>query len=451
MELSKIRSWDGIEAIQDEVVYEVPEWPWIGSTLVFGRDPLSFLQTLAARAKVSRFHLGRLPVYLLNDVELIGDVLKSKIGEFEKSQFADELRQIIGNGLVTSDGEAWLKHRKIISPVMQRKQLEGYIPAIASAAHRYAAGLREGQRNMHDDMMTLALEIIGDVLFKANMGGCAHSVSKSLEAVTTHFHTLALGWQRILPRRLPTRARRRYRQESATLEMVVTGIIESYKRNPKAGATLLQVLLDAQQRGEIAPRQIIDEALTMFLAGHETTALAVSYALYLVAGDDCVQERLRVEVDPLGDGPLTIEDLARLPYTQAVINEAMRLYPPIWSIIRRTTKPCRLGSLALKPGDHLMIAQWTLSRNAQWFPEPEQFKPERWLDGEAPPRFAYIPFGAGMRKCIGDHFAMFEATVMLAELMRRASFARVDDVPLRLVPSVTLRPKDGIRLRVMPR
>lgn len=440
-----------VSGLTDGEIHVVRGLPVFGSAFWFGRDPLSFLEHLSQQATVSRFQLGKLPVYLIHDPELIGEGLKSKSGQFEKSEFADELRQVVGNGLVTSDGEAWQKHRKIMSPVMQRKQLESYIPAISSTASKYASQLTTGQHDVHEYIMTLALEIISDVLFKAKIGDSAHAVSQSLESVTTHFHTLALGWQRILPRWLPTHARRSYKKEGAKIETVVSDIIEAQKAKPGNSAKLLRVLLEAQTQGNISQLQVLDEALTMFLAGHETTALALSFTLYLLAGDIDVQQRLQQEVDSLEDRPLTLEDVSRLPYAQAVINESMRIYPPIWSIIRRTTASTRLGGLNLERGDHVMIAQWSLSRDPQWFPEPERFRPERWLGDAKPPRFAFIPFGGGGRKCIGDHFAMLEATLILAELVRHASFSRTKDFKLELVPSVTLRPKHGIDLQVQPR
>lgn len=430
---------------QPKATTELPVW---GSAFKFGRDPLNFLLGLALEAPISHFHLGKMPVYLVQHPELIGEVLRSKSDVFEKSDFADELRQIVGNGLVTSQGDEWLKHRKIVSPVMQKRQLEHYTPLMAGISRQHTKNIRAGLRNVHDDIMSLAMQIITDTLFKTDAHVCPHAVSHSLEQALTHFHTLALGWQRILPKSLPTRARREYRKVGRVLDEIVSSMLGAHEADPAGQSPLFNVLLEAHREGKISRRQIIDEALTMFLAGHETTALAVSYALYLIAGDDNIQQRLFAEVDALGDRLLTSEDMDNLKLTTAVINESLRLYPPIWSIIRRTTQPYRLGSIDLKPGDHLMISQWTLSREPSWFPEPERFNPDRWLQGHQPPRFAFIPFGAGGRKCIGDQFAMIEATLMLAEFVRHARFTRSDNHPLELIPSVTLRPKHGVWLNV---
>ncbi|MBI3773275.1 MAG: cytochrome P450 [Gammaproteobacteria bacterium] len=424
------------------------EIPVFGSAFKFGRDPLNFLLGLALESPITHFHLGKMPVYLLQHPELIGEVLRSKSDVFEKSDFADELRQIIGNGLVTSQGDEWLKHRKIVSPVIQKRQLEHYTPLMAGISRQHAKNINAGLRNVHDDIMSLAMQIITDTLFKTDAHVCPHTVSHSLEQALTHFHTLALGWQRILPKSLPTHARREYKKVSLVLDKIVSSMLDAYEANPEGQSPLFNVLLKAHREGNISRRQIIDEALTMFLAGHETTALAVSYALYLIASDDNIQQRLFAEVNALGDRLLTSEDMDNLKLTTAVINESLRLYPPIWSIIRRTTQPYRLGSIDLKPGDHLMISQWTLSREPSWFPEPDRFNPDRWLQDKQPPRFAFIPFGAGGRKCIGDQFAMIEATLMLAEFVRHAHFSRSSNHPLELVPSVTLRPKRGVWLNV---
>lgn len=429
----------------------VKELPVLGSALTFGRDPLNFLLRLALEAPISHFHLGKMPVYLIQHPDLIGEVLRSKSDAFEKSDFADELRGIIGNGLVTCQGDEWLKHRKIISPVMQKRQLDHYTPSMAAISRQHGALLNEGLRNVHDDVLCLAMQIIGDTLFKTDAHVCPHAVSHALEEALTHFHTLALGWQQILPKYLPTRARREFRKVSAVLDGIVTSMLDAYEANPDGQSPLFSVLLDAHRDGKISRRQIIDEALTLFLAGHETTALAVSYALYLLADSPEIQERVFSEVSHLGDRLLTAEDMDQLKVTTAVINESLRLYPPIWSIIRRTTQPYTLGKLELKAGDHLMISQWTLSREPSWFPEPERFNPDRWLQGTQPPRFAFIPFGAGGRKCIGDQFAMIEATLMLAEFVRHARFTRSDKHALELVPSVTLRPKKGVWLNVSQR
>lgn len=422
--------------------------PLLGSALAFGKDPLSFLEGLSNDFDVAKFRLGKLKMHLVNDPALIGELLRSKDGSYSKSDFADELRQIIGNGLVTSEGDDWLKHRKIISPVMQRKHLDTYAPAITKLAQHYSYQLKDGEQDIHEHMMTLTLEIIADTLFKAETSGCAHAVSQSLEQATTHFHTIAMSWQRLLPKKLPTLARRQYKKESQYLDQVVSGMVTSYQDSPRDGATLLKILTEAKQRNEISQRQICDEALTMFLAGHETTALALSYTLYLLAGDTQAQQRLQQEVDKLGDKSLDASDMEQLTFCQACINEAMRIYPPIWSIIRKATRTTRLGHHEFKKDDHLMVSQWTLSRNPEWFPEPELFKPQRWLDASVPPRFSFIPFGAGGRKCIGDQFAMLEATLVLAETIRRAEFKRCENFSLKLVPSVTLRPKQGIRLNI---
>jgi cytochrome P450 len=429
----------------------VNEFPVIGSALAFGRDPLKFLLGLALETPISHFHLGKMPVYLIHHPELIGEVLRSKSDAFEKSDFADELRQIIGNGLVTCQGDEWLKNRKIVSPVMQKRQLDNYIPLMADISRQHAGRINPGLRNVHDDILCLAMQIITDTLLKTDAHVCPHAVGHALEQALTHFHTLALGWQQILPKSLPTRARREFKRVSAVLDEIVSSMLDAYEANPVDPSPLFTVLLGAHREGKISRRQIIDEVLTMFLAGHETTALAVSYALYLIAGNHDIQERLFSEVNSLGDRLLTSKDMDQLKVTTAVINESLRLYPPIWSIIRRTTQAYTLGNLELKPGDHLMISQWTLSREPSWFPEPERFNPDRWLQGDQPPRFAFIPFGAGGRKCIGDQFAMIETTLMLAEFVRHARFTHSDKHSLELVPSVTLRPKNGVWLNATRR
>jgi len=423
------------------------------STLAFGADPLSFTEQLALKNEIAKFHIGTLPMHLISRPDAIEEVLRCKDGAFIKSAFAKDMEQMIGKGLFTAEGDEWRKNRNILAPVFHRKNLIQYGQSMVDATDRLIKKMLNGQRDIHNDMMHITVEIIADTLFKADIEDIIQEMGDSLERATSYFHTFALDWQRTIPSWIPTNARRGFKKECKTLHGMIKKIVASYEANPHKGADLLTLLFEANKENKMSKQQILDEALTIFLAGHETTALTLSYALYLLASNPEAQEKAQLEADSYSDMNLSQCDLSKLYYIQGVIFESMRLYPPIWSTIRTVTREYDLYGQQLQPGDNVMISQWQLGRDSQWFKNPEQFQPERWHDDSSQklPRYVFLPFGGGMRKCIGDHFAMMEATIILAGILRNVTLTKNTGYEPELIPSVTLRPKNGIKLNIEAR
>lgn len=427
--------------------------PFIGNTVDLLADPLAFLTRISRRyGDVVRFGLPGQNVYLLNHPDAIEETLKASGEDLTKDDFTQRLSVAVGRGLLTSDGEFWRRQRKLAQPAFHHHRVRAYGEVMVRHAEGAVARFRHGEtRDIHEDMMRLTLDIVAETLFGADVGGAAHRIGSALEALMDRF----AGYEAILPAWLPTPGNRRIARALKSMDEVVYGIIQQRRSEPDRG-DLLSMLLAAttEEGGGMSDRQLRDEVVTLLLAGHETTALALTFGFQLLARNLGALEKLSEEVTGvLGGRSPTFEDLPRLPYADAVVRETLRLYPPAWAIGREAARPCRIADLDLVPGDQLWLAQWVVHRDARWFPEPEAFEPARWR-GELVkrlPRFAYFPFGGGPRICIGNAFAMMEAVLLLATIVQRVHLFTDDRKPPKLAPSVTLRPSGPVRMRVATR
>jgi cytochrome P450 len=303
-------------------------------------------------------------------------------------------------------------------------------------------------------MAALTLEIAGKTLLGFDTRGETDRVSDILDVAMAHFSKEFHSWHVLLPAWAPTPTRNAFRRAVAELDRMIYAVIARCRAQDGAADHLLARLITARgENGEaLTDQQIRDEAVTMLLAGHETTALTLSYAAYSLAAHPQVSARLRDEVDRvLGTRPPAIGDLAELPYLDAVLRESLRLYPPAFVVGRETTRAIEVAGYVIPRGSEVLTIPWSVHRNPRLYPDPERFDPERWLAPDpARARFAYFPFGGGPRVCIGNHFAMMEAALALAILVQRWELHAVPDFQLRFAPAVTLRPAEGgipIRLR----
>ncbi len=438
--------------------------PFVGSIPFYAMDPLAFMQRSARRGPIVTIKLGPMTAHLLSDPADIERVLVTANKSFIKDAFARDLRSIIGDGLLISDGDFWRRQRRLVQPAFHRDRLAAYASEMSASAERTVAGLRDGEVcDVHEVMMGLTLDIVARTLFGAEIGADALAVRDALEVVMARYAS-ALGVMFPVIDRLPLPRNRRFRDAVKLLDSVVYRIIERRRDGDGAGLAadrgdLLAMLLAAQDEdgARMTDRQVRDEAMTLFLAGHETTANALSWALLLLSRNPSVDARLAAEASSaLGGGAATLADLPRLAYAEQVMTEAMRLYPPAWALGREVLEPIELRGVLFPKGAQIWMSQWVMHRDPRYFDDPEAFRPERWADGLAKrlPKFAYFPFGGGPRLCIGSAFAMMEATLVLATIAQRLRFdvdPRTRVVPF---PSVTLRPRDGIaatvRRRVTP-
>lgn len=398
-------------------------------------------------------------LYLLNHPDDIQTVLVGEHAHVMKDELTRTLSLIVGQGLLTSEGELWRRQRKIAAPSFQPRHIERFGEAMVERSRRGVEALpARSRRDVHADMMRITLEIVLDTMFGADTVRDIDGVGEIVDTLMEGYGREFLTWRRLLPRRLRVAAFARIDDAVGRLDAILYELIAARRGRAVAGdADLLDRLLAAQDdEGKgMSDRQLRDEVATVFLAGHETTALALSYALYLLAHHPRVARALRAELDEvLGDRPATVDDLPRLRLCDAVLRESMRLYPPAYLVGRELLEDREIAGFPMPKGAQLLTGQWVVHRDPRWFPAPELFWPERWLDGLAARlhRFAYFPFGGGPRICVGNHFAMLEGVLVLATLVQRLEVSPYDSAPpLRLSTSVTLRPTQGVWLDVRRR
>jgi cytochrome P450 len=429
--------------------------PLVGTAIAMARDPLAFLIDLGHRyGPVSFTRIGPWPVYMINDPELIEEVLVGKHRNCIKDKSTRDLMPLAGQGLLTSDGEPWLRQRRLAAPPLQPKRIAGYATTTLQCAERAFAALRDGEsRDMHAVLAEVTLEIVGKTLLGVDARGETERIARALDLFMVYFDRQVYSWQGMLPMAVPTPSRVRMRRAVRDLDRIVYPMIARCRASEADADHLLARLVHARgEDGEpMSDLQLRDEALTMLLAGHETTALALTYSLFLLTTHPEALRKLQAEVDAAfaGGAPDPMA-LCALPYLQAVAREALRLYPPGYVIGREVVTPFELGGYTLERGAQLSVSPYTVQRDPRFFAEPERFVPERWLEPSAAelPRFAYFPFGGGPRVCIGNHFATMEVALVLATLLRRLEIEIEPGYQLRPTPLVTLRVAGGLPARI---
>ncbi len=430
---------------------------FLGSLLEVSRDWLGFYKNCTEQyGDVVRVRLAHVPVYIVVHPRDIETVLVTSAANFTKSADYRALARVLGNGLLTSEGETWKRQRSLVQPAFHRKTIHAYAAVMTSAAGCMLDSWQEkGERNIHEDMMRVTLEIVAQCLYGAEVTGAAERVGKAMEVVTENFVNNA-SLAVLFPFDIPVVFARREWRAIRELNEIIGKIIGERRTANQPREDLLEMLLRARDAdgNPMSNEQLRDEVMTLFLAGHETTAIALSWGCYLVAQNPEVERKLAEELRTvLGDRVPTPDDFSRLQYTEMVLKETMRLYPAVWGIGRRALENCELGGYRVPAGSNIFILQWRTQRDPRFFPDPERFDPERWREDPVRsgkiPRFAYFPFGGGSRACVGAAFAMMEATLLLAMIHQKYRLEVVPGHPIEIFASVTLRPKYGIR--VIPR
>lgn len=420
-------------------------------------DPLGYLERMAARyGDLARFRVGPYRLVFVNHPDLVHEVLVAKDSSFAKGRILDQARDVFGQGLLTSEGDFHRRQRRLIQPVFHRRRIDTYAGIMAADAAAAAERWRDGETlDMAREMTRLTLRIVARCLFSVDVEEEeARELGKALDALVETFSTVAVPWAGVL-RKLPLPSARRSRQALVTLDALVYRLIAE-RRRTGGGEDLLALLLAARDEdgGAMDDKQVRDEVLTLFLAGHETTANALAWSWYLLASHPEAEARFHAEVDSvLGDRLPGATDPSSLPITRQVFAESMRLYPPAWAISRRAVEDFTLGGYPFPAGTGVLAAQWVAHRDPRFFPDPLAFRPERWTeDFEASlPKFAYFPFGGGPRICIGMGFAWMEGVLLLATIGRRWSMRLVPGARVEPSPRITLRPKDGVMVTLKRR
>jgi cytochrome P450 len=430
----------------------------VGSLPEFRRDLLSFLTDCGRQyGDVVAFRLPRRRLVLVNHPDLIEEVLTAHARRTTKTAILNMLRPVLGDGLLLSEGDGWLRQRRLIQPAFHRQRIAGYGDVMAGYAARAMQDWKDGQtRDIHADMMAIAQAIVAKTLFDADVSDTAWDVGQALHVLTEDFSRRRARLFE-LPAFVPTPARRRNRAAIARLDRIVYDIIAARRASGEDRGDLLSILLaarDADDGSRMTDQQVRDETMTLFLAGHETTAVALSWTWYLLAQNRAVEERLVGELAHVLGGRLpTVADLPRLRYTEMVVSESMRLYPPAFMLTRRVVESFDIDGHRIAPETVLIMSQWIVQRDRRWFDAPEAFQPERWENDLAKrlPRYAYFPFGGGPRLCIGNTFAQMEAILLLATIAQRFRFTLAPRAAVTPMLSVTLRPAHGIPMIVSAR
>jgi cytochrome P450 len=422
------------------------------------KDPLgTFTEWARTYGDIFHYRFLNRHIYFINHPDLIKEVLVTYAPKFRKGDAVRANRQIFGYGLLSNEGAAWREQRRLIQPAFHRTRIEGYAATMVAYTEKMLATWRPGEiRDIHKDMMRLTLEIVSMALFSVEVASEEDRVAVALNTLMQ----LSTGGRLLLPevfRRIPTVKNRRYHQAIEELNAVVYGIIRRRQAEPVAGERdLLGSLLEARYEDGtgMSAQQLRDEVMTLLLAGHETTAVSLSWIWMLLAQHPEVEAQLRRELDEvLGGRPPTIQDMPNLGLTERIVREAMRLYPPAWAIVRTAVEDVELAGYTIPATASVIMSPWVVHRDPRFYDDPEEFRPDRWLEERyrSAPRFSYFPFGGGPRICIGASFAMTEAVLVLATIAQRWQMRLVSEAAPEPVPGITLRPRNGLKLSVSPR
>jgi cytochrome P450 len=433
--------------------------PLLGNLLEFRRDLLRYyLEWARDYGDAVSLNLAGWPVVLLNNPEYAEHVLVRNHRNFIKFPlFFRKVRAIFGQGLLTSEGEFWHRQRRLAAPAFHAQRVAGYGDVMVRDTELMLAGWQTGEpRDIHTDMMAVTLRIAAKTLFNAEVDRDVADIGQAFEAIADE-----IAWRVrmpfVLPDAIPTPGNIRYLRGVRRIDRLVDTIIRERQADADVdrGDLLSMLMLARDDEGKpMTARQLRDEVITLLLAGHETTALALSWTWYLLAQHPEADAKLTAELhDVLGGRAPAASDLPRLRYTEQVVTEAMRLYPPAWGFGREALADCEIGGYAIPAGTTVIVSPWVSHRNPRYFADPMAFRPERWDNDFAAslPRFAYIPFGGGPRICIGNRFAMMEAVLILATVAQRFRLELQSDQPVVPLPSITLRPKGGIWIKPVPR
>jgi cytochrome P450 len=427
---------------------------FLRSPLLSGAGPLVNLPRMASRyGDVVFWRFLNLSTYFFANPDDIESVLVRRYPSFTKGIGTRANPELFGNGLLTSEGDFWLRQRRLSQPAFHRTRIAAYADIMARESDRMMSTWHDGaELDLHREMMQTTLAITTRTLFGVDLGPKMPVVAQAMDDFIRQNVGLSV-WRLIF--KAPTPSRKRFLRGVAALDEIVYGIIRE-RRAGGMGEDLLSDLLRAQDTdgSAMTDKQLRDEVMTMLLAGHETTALALSWAWFLLASHPEAQAKLHVELDHILAGRLpTAADIPQLAYTNRVIRESLRLYPPAWVMSRSAAEDVKIGEYTLPAGSNVILSPWVTHRNAQFFPNPEAFDPERWSPEfeQTLPNFAYFPFGGGPRSCIGNNFALMEAAILLGSVAQRFEISLVPGRRVEPRASITLRPANVVHVRLRQR
>ncbi|WP_040911305.1 cytochrome P450 [Leptospira broomii] len=415
------------------------------------RDTIGFFRMLHAKyGKTVRFGIRKIVIHLITQPEDIKRVLQENSQNYHKGVFYKELGRILGRGLLNSEGEFWKKQRKLIQPAFHRQRIAEFVEVMANETDKMLETWKpKSSIDVSKEMMHLTFAIVGRTLFKTEVTSYANRIESAL-TIALEITTKRIKKLIPPPFNWPTPGNIKLKKAVQEMHSVVEELIEERKKTPSNDIISMLLEVKDEETGErMSETQVRDEAITLLLAGHETTANALSWAFYLLTQNPDAYEKIRQEsINVLRDRNPTLEDVQNLTYTRKVLDETLRLYPPAWVIERRSMGWDTLGGYDVPPGTNVSICIFNLHRNPDFWEDPDKFDPDRFDEERSKdrPKNAYIPFGGGPRVCIGNIFAITEAVFVLALVCRKFKFQLRTEKPVVLEPLVTLRPKYGIHL-----
>ncbi len=424
-----------------------------GTMREYGADPVAaMLRWRDAHGDLVPIRFGPFRAHMAYGPAEIEEVLVERAADFRKSFGTRMLIPLLGQGLLTAEGDEWLRHRRLASPAFHRERVAGYGRTMARYAEDGVETWRDGEAiDLGEEMTALTLRIVARTLFDTDVTPRIEEVARLGAEVQEFYYGRFASLRFLIPTSLPTPGNRALARAIRRLDEVVYSIIRERRPGEDRGDLLSLLLLARDDSGAgMTERQVRDEVMTLLLAGHETTALALTWAFMLLDRNRAARDRLEAELDAvLGDRPATPEDVAGLSYAQGIVNETLRLYPPAYVTGREAVRATVVGGVPIPKRHIVLISMYSTHRDPRFFPEPEAFRPDRWVDGleKRLPRGAFIPFGMGSRKCIGSSFAMMEATLLLATIARRRRFELAEG-DIGTHPSITLRPATAVQARV---
>jgi len=443
-----------------------------GSKFFDRNNPILLFEYLRKFGRAAHYKILAHNVVLLNDPSDIREVLVDKAQLFVKERTQKRMKILLGDGLITADGELHKRHRRIAAPAFHRQRIQAYAGTIVSHAADMAAEWQPGKQiDVAAEMMRLALQITARTLFDTEVTPEIHTINDEANAVMDIYNDLVAmpNAELLLRMRMPVPVLTRFRRSKRKLDAVVDSMIaakqadaaNAAKEGRPVGSDLLSMLIAARDdeagsalQNKMSSKELRDEVLTIFLAGYETVANALAWTWLLLGQNPEAEAKLHAELDAaLADRLPTLEDLPRLPYTEMVVAESMRLYPPAWAMGRMSTAEVEIGPYKLPKGTFVFFSQYLVHRDPKYFPDPQQFRPERFTpEAKASrPKFAYFPFGGGGRQCIGESFAWMEAILVLATIAQKWRLNVVPNQKIALQPKITLRPKYGILCHLQSR
>ena len=431
----------------------------LSGLFAYRRGPLPFFQNLADRyGDISYFRLGPQQAFFFNHPDYIKDILVTNHQYFMKGLALQRAKRLLGEGLLTSEADVHRRQRRLAQPAFHRLRIASYADVMTAHASQMGRTWNDNETmDISEEMMRLTLGIVGKTLFDADVKSDAQEVADAMTVAMDLFNTLTLPFYELL-QKLPLPQFRRFEDARRRLDAIIFRLIEERRRSGQDRGDLLSMLLLAQDTegdgGQMTDAQLRDELMTIFLAGHETTSNALTWTWYLLSQNAEVESKLHEEIDEVLQGRLpAFEDVARMKYTEMVLAESMRLYPPAWAIGRMALNDFQIGGYVVPKKSLVLMSQYVMHRDPRYFAEPLRFDPERWSPQarETRPQFSYFPFGGGPRRCIGEGFAWMEGILLLATLAQHWQMRLAPNHPVGLKPVMTLRPKHGMQMIVTRR